>query len=354
MSRPYTIVPLSGQITMTDLDNAFHLGTDLEAYRGVLYFKPSVDDNPRYFPASNLDMDMFHGTWAVTPPSVINLNGGEAGTFYIPIFRNFIIIQVWGAGGVSSDLAGAGGGAFRQFNYCLDSRANYINVNYGDTFTYRVGVSVNDPTGDLKNSVWNGIKVYGGGSAYSVYGAGGAGWNSAGGIDSSRGWFQSPGDPQIEQYGSLSNSPYNVPSGRGSGYYDGNLSPFGGGGGQSGLDKWNAGPSGGYAIFGGGGGGQAWGGNSKYGGAGRGMLRNGSSQYGGQIGQVPGGADANGLIKIFIDITPPLDATSDMVLYGAPPGNDAPTSGGPWANVPSNPGAISWPCLLYTSPSPRD
>jgi|GEM_PF-5615037 len=335
MSRPFIIVPLTGQISMTDIDNAFHLGTDMQSYKGKLYYKPSVDNTPRYFPSTNLDMGMFHGTWPVLPPQKISFGPGDHGNFVMPAINNFIIVHVWGAGGAAAQ-GGGGGGAFRQFNYSLDGRANFPTFVYGDSYPYSVGTA-GDSTAGRTNSHWNN-KLVGGGADCSPgdqYGGGGGGWNSQGGPINGSGWWQQPGQPQIGQSGA--NGPYNGASCRGSGYYDGNLSPFGGGGGENGNPV-RSGPGGGFSVFGGGGGALDYGGSSKYGGAGLGRGRNGGSLHGGGVGQIPGGSGAGGRIDIYIDLVPPFDATADLITYGAPPNQDAPTSGGPWQNDSYNPG----------------
>jgi len=353
----FTICPASGAISENDVNLAYGLGTNLDAYHGVTYYVGSSSSVSGVFPPAGqpLSLNMFYNTWIVGPPRKITFNAGESGTFKIPGFRNFIVVHVWGGGGRNQGGSG-GGGAFRQFNYSLDGRTNYPTTTTGTPMAYSVGIASNGQAQNgVTNSFWNGKLIGGGGdcSPGDQYGGGGGGWLSQGGKIGSSGWYQNPGKPYIANT-HVNQNVYNGASRRGSGYYDtqnkyrthtttyhffgetftitnsypsndGNCSPFGGGGGENG-NPIGYGPAGGFAVFGGAGGALDDGGYSIYGGATSGGSSNGKSIYGGQPGTVPGGSGAGGRIDVYIDLAPPFDATADMIYYGAPPNQDAPAT----------------------------
>jgi hypothetical protein len=103
--------PVSGPISMANINSAFGLGYALSAYRGVTWYQPN-SLNTGTFSTTNLGLDQFYNKQATDPAtsgSIIYTTAGS-NNFTVPLYRNSITFEAWGGGGGGGGPAvGAGG-----------------------------------------------------------------------------------------------------------------------------------------------------------------------------------------------------------------------------------------------------
>ena len=118
---PGGALPFSGPIQMDIISDEWGLGDDLANYHGVRWY---YDGNltTGLFSSTTIRLSDFYGKRATDPAAsgVLFSNTAGSGSFIVPLYRNSITIEIWGAGGGgggvnSSD--GAKGGDTSIANY---------------------------------------------------------------------------------------------------------------------------------------------------------------------------------------------------------------------------------------------
>lgn len=250
--------PPSGQISIATINANFGRGTNLNAYRGTIWYQPN-SLNFGYFPTGAISLSDFYNKQPNDPATSGAADYGSPGTygFTVPLYRNFLQIQVWGGGGA--------GGPYTYGTYAGSG---------GTTIAYT-------PPGNLVG--------YGGGGGqgaktdnfgYVRFGAGGAGGGAVGGNQANLGGQaggagdQSFGGGSPNGGGATGIDPYqeyettgpngNYPGGGGGGFnvtFQGKFPASSGGGGGGGYARSVFGPgalgagTGLTLVVGGGGGG---------------------------------------------------------------------------------------------------
>ena len=173
-----TFVPNSGPINTTMINAAFGLGEDLNLYHGVRWYYPG-NLTTGLFNTTTINISDFYGKQGTDPATAGAYFANVSGSFTVPLFRNSITIEIWGAGGAggggnggaggkggdSSVLGvtaggGAGGGAGN-----IPVPAPPVNTNTsgkGSNYTYSVGVvyySDNSVAGYVTTNFQNGTAV---------------------------------------------------------------------------------------------------------------------------------------------------------------------------------------------------
>ena len=100
--------PVSGTISMADINSAFGLGYALSAYRGVTWYQPN-SLNTGTFSTTNLGLNQFYNKQATDPATSGTQTFTNNGSFTVPLYRNSITFQLWGAGGGGGDAGGPTG-----------------------------------------------------------------------------------------------------------------------------------------------------------------------------------------------------------------------------------------------------
>ena len=100
--------PSSGPISIADINSAFGLGYALSSYLGVKWYQPN-SLNTGNFSTSNLDMNQFYNKQGSDPATSGTQTFTNNGSFTVPLYRNSITFQLWGAGGGGADAGGSTG-----------------------------------------------------------------------------------------------------------------------------------------------------------------------------------------------------------------------------------------------------
>ncbi len=102
--------PASGAISMSDINANFGRGTDLNAYRNTIWYQPA-SLTFGYFNSGTISMSDFYNKQGTDPAGSGASDYTSPGTYFfvVPLFRNFLQIQVWGAGGAGGEYVSGGG-----------------------------------------------------------------------------------------------------------------------------------------------------------------------------------------------------------------------------------------------------
>ena len=102
--------PSSGAISMLDINANFGRGTDLNAYRNTIWYQPA-SLTFGYFNSGTISMSDFYNKQGTDPAGSGASDYTSPGTYFfvVPLFRNFLQIQVWGAGGAGGEYVSGGG-----------------------------------------------------------------------------------------------------------------------------------------------------------------------------------------------------------------------------------------------------
>lgn len=122
--------PPSGQIDIATINANFGRGTNLNAYRGTIWYQPN-SLNFGYFPTGAISLSDFYNKQPNDPASSGVLDYQSPGTFSFaaPLYRNFLQIQVWGGGG-------AGGPYNRDGAYAGSGDASVAYTPVGNIIGY--------------------------------------------------------------------------------------------------------------------------------------------------------------------------------------------------------------------------
>jgi hypothetical protein len=106
-----TFVPNSGPINTTMINAAFGLGEDINLYKGVRWYYPA-NLTTGLFSTSTIKMSDFFGKQGTDPATAGTYfaNVAGSGSFTIPLYRNYIKIEIWGGGGSGGGGNGGNGG----------------------------------------------------------------------------------------------------------------------------------------------------------------------------------------------------------------------------------------------------
>jgi hypothetical protein len=105
-----TFVPNSGPINTTMINAAFGLGEDINLYKGVRWYYPG-NLTTGLFSTSTIKMSDFFGKQGTDPATAGTYfaNVAGSGSFTIPLYRNYLKIEIWGAGGSGGSGNGGSG-----------------------------------------------------------------------------------------------------------------------------------------------------------------------------------------------------------------------------------------------------
>lgn len=229
--------PTSGTISINDINTVFGRGNNLNAYRGTIWYQPNSLVFG-YFSSGAISLSDFYNKQPNDPASTgsITYATPSTNTFTVPLYRNALTVEIWGAGG-----GGGGYGSSAVYSYTGGTSSFYDAYAYGGgggqmAGTSRYGGNVYGAGGSGGTPV-NGNTIalagnagYAGDSGVTGVGAGAP----YGGGNATPGFRQTPA-----QYGT-------VPGGGGAGfYYDtgGKFPAVAGGGGSGAYAKsiWAAG-----------------------------------------------------------------------------------------------------------------
>lgn len=120
-------VPNSGVVSTDIISDVFGLGDDFNNYRGTIWYYPA-NLTYGYFSTGTIKSSDFYGKQPNDPATagVLFSNTAGNGSFVIPLYRNTITIEMWGAGGSGG---GGNGGAGAKGG---DSTVLGITVGGGD------------------------------------------------------------------------------------------------------------------------------------------------------------------------------------------------------------------------------
>ena len=106
-----TFVPNSGPINTTMINAAFGLGEDINLYKGVRWYYTG-NLTTGLFSTSTIKMSDFFGKQGTDPATAGTYfaNVAGSGSFTIPLYRNYIKIEIWGGGGSGGGGNGGTGG----------------------------------------------------------------------------------------------------------------------------------------------------------------------------------------------------------------------------------------------------
>lgn len=101
--------PPSGQIDIATINANFGRGTNLNAYRGTIWYQPN-SLTFGYFPSGAISLSDFYNKQPNDPATSGVLDYQSPGTFSFaaPLYRNYFQIQVWGAGGAGGPYSPGG------------------------------------------------------------------------------------------------------------------------------------------------------------------------------------------------------------------------------------------------------
>jgi hypothetical protein len=105
-----TFVPNSGPINTSMINAAFGLGEDINLYKGVRWYYPG-NLTTGLFSTSTIKMSDFFGKQGTDPATLGTYfaNAAGSGSFTIPLYRNYLKIEIWGAGGSGGGGNGTAG-----------------------------------------------------------------------------------------------------------------------------------------------------------------------------------------------------------------------------------------------------
>jgi len=107
-------LPFSGPLDLASINAEWGLGADLTQYHGVKWY---YDGNLTfgYFSSgvNSIKISDFYGKRATDPASGGAYFANVSGSFSVPLYRNSITIEIWGAGGGGGSGNGGGGGGGR-------------------------------------------------------------------------------------------------------------------------------------------------------------------------------------------------------------------------------------------------
>lgn len=92
--------PVSGAISINDIDAAFGYGKNLAAYRGKTWYRPGTLVTGAFPSSGPLSMSDFYNKQGSDPAG----SGSQTYTsgtnnFTVPLYRNKLVIEIWGGGG---------------------------------------------------------------------------------------------------------------------------------------------------------------------------------------------------------------------------------------------------------------
>lgn len=138
-------IPYGGTVSLNDIQNVFgpgknlNPGSDLNDYHGVQYFHIEYPYVMGYFNVNingQLSLDDFRGKTATDPAAPGSFVDYVPGTksFTLPVFRNTLTIELWGAGGGGSaghhDYTPPSGGNGTESNISLSYFYNNATYSY--------------------------------------------------------------------------------------------------------------------------------------------------------------------------------------------------------------------------------
>jgi len=101
---PGGALPFSGPLDLAKINAEWGLGTDLTQYHGVRWY---YDGNltTGLFGGNTIKVSDFYGKRATDPAGAgaYFANTAGSGSFIVPLYRNYIKIEVWGGGGSGGD-----------------------------------------------------------------------------------------------------------------------------------------------------------------------------------------------------------------------------------------------------------
>jgi hypothetical protein len=228
--------PVSGPISMDDIDAAFGRGKNLAAYRGITWYRPGTLVTGT-FPASGpLSIGDFYNKQG-NDPAAAGSQTYNSGTnnFTVPLYRNSMTINIWGGGG-------AGGIYDRNGPYAAGGAETRVYFPNGNQMYASGGGggqgAATDASGGVRYGAGGGGGGAGGGTTNIGGAAGGSGDNGYGGSSPNGG--TTAGVTPYAAYnttGTAGKSPggggsgFNFYAVRGSGAFDFYASSGGGGGG---------------------------------------------------------------------------------------------------------------------------
>lgn len=103
-------VPNSGAVSTDIVSDVFGLGDDFNNYRGTLWYYPG-NLTFGYFSSGTIKSSDFYGKQPNDPATagVLWSNTAGSGSFVVPLYRNTITIEIWGAGGGGGGANGSDG-----------------------------------------------------------------------------------------------------------------------------------------------------------------------------------------------------------------------------------------------------
>lgn len=121
-------LPVSGPISMSQIQSEFNIGQNLNVYRGGRWY---LDTNGRgYFPAGSISFSDFFSKRKASPVIAGSTTLSSSQNYTIPMFNNFYVTVVagqGGQGGISGNCAGGGYGGNGGGTYLTD----YVGVGGG-------------------------------------------------------------------------------------------------------------------------------------------------------------------------------------------------------------------------------
>jgi len=103
-------VPNSGAVSTDIISDVFGLGDDFNNYRGTVWYYPG---NLLFgsFSSGTIKSSDFYGKQPNDPATagVLFSNSSGSGSFVVPLYRNTITIEIWGAGGGGGGANGSNG-----------------------------------------------------------------------------------------------------------------------------------------------------------------------------------------------------------------------------------------------------
>lgn len=232
--------PVSGPIDMATINSVFARGTNLNAYRGTIWYSPNSLIFG-YFPTGAISFLDFYNKQPNDPATsgVLDYQSPGTFTFPTPLYRNFLQIQVWGAGG-------AGGPYNRDGAYAGSGNPSVAYTPVGNVIGYGGGGgqgAATDRFGGVRFGAGGGGGGATGGNQANLGGqSGGAGDQGYGG-GSPNGGGATGVDPYQEYETTGPNG--NFPGGGGGGFnvtFGGRFPASSGGGGGGGYSRSLYGP----------------------------------------------------------------------------------------------------------------
>lgn len=222
--------PVSGPISLAVINSVFGRGTDLNSYRGTIWYQPNSVIYG-YFSTGAISLGDFYNKQPTDPavPGSATFSSPGSYSFTIPVFRNSMTIQVWGAGG------GGGGGT--------NSGDPSIGFGGNGGYSQAVGLTAYGGTGGTaapgtyrsRGAVGTGGSWSGGTSGGNGDNGGTSGYSEDGG-NGAYGGAGGPGGKTVNSNG----QPGGFPGGGGGGGqtdYGGGFWQIGGGGGGGGFTQ---------------------------------------------------------------------------------------------------------------------